>query len=242
MINGYQAVSRFSLAGGVAVGLALTTAAESWLDNKNASAGVMFGAGLLLTVVSVLAVTRVVEMLVQHNPSLRRFLMGRQWVEGAWIDVVRYQDRASVIGICRFDADGDGLRFSGENFSLNGDSVVSSGTFQTDGVSVVWPMVRFTYQAREDRPPVAGSGESAPPAFLAGFGEITFQECDGTPPLLYRGRCVDVEQGFHLIEGYRVPHDEAKLLDTPEGRLQAARAGAARFNAFTSSSDLSRHN
>jgi hypothetical protein len=161
--------------------------------------------GLTLTVVKELLAVRLLE-----SSWLRRHLLGREYVEGTWVDVVFYSNSEPRVGIVHIGSRKSGLTYSGENLDSEGRF---AGHFTADGLKVDFPRIVFHYT--ED-----GGGENP---LLTGVGVISFDRPQG-PPGRYSGYCLDaVEKISHRLIGRRVDNPgDLRRLENPATRARAA--------------------
>jgi hypothetical protein len=144
-------------------------------------------------------------------PWLRRMVLGQDYVEGTWVDVVTYDDGRSLVGVVRFSPDGTSLRYWGSNYYLDG---TFAGVFVATTSKVDMPRFDFAYTGEQD----AGKHRS-------GIGQITFHGPSG-PISSFSGFCVDSDESSrHRIRGIRVTDDHTlDALASPATAYSTARA------------------
>lgn len=217
-MNRLERFATFASVAGIATGVALTEAVRQSLERLPAGVDIAAVVGIVL--VSAGLVREVFEQTVERSSRLRRIVLGRRYVEGSWIDFVTRDNLPPLVGITSIEPSGSSLRYGGTNFSAYGEYL---GTFTTTTVAFQWPELRFTYGPALD----ATEMDLGASSLMIGFGEIVFQSSQRLPST-YRGRCHDVEQGLHWIEGQRIT-DEADLADlaTLDGQARLVRRHAA---------------
>lgn len=144
--------------------------------------------------------------LVFEQSGLRSRVLGKQNIEGTWLQAERSEDglRIAVIGI-RPAANGFALTgyAMDENFE-----VVSNIAMEYSNLT--WPQMAFKYR---------NTLVDAEDPTREGFGELQFELGRGAP-LRYNGFCKMTSSGQRFaIEGARVTDvEELELLDTLDGR------------------------
>lgn len=146
-------------------------------------------AAVVLFFVTSQAVRIVLELALERITALRRFLLGDQFVEGVWFDLI-FEGAALVsVGHSMIRYSDGKFRFGGEDFPLDGSG---KGHFRIELSEFSWPTLKYTY-VYESR-----SGAQQ------GYGVVQFIERFG-PPVKYTGKCVNVSDGNRLtFESFRV--------------------------------------
>lgn len=131
---------------GGTLGLVLSNYATNWLSSYKLpfSPPALALVALAIVVISAEALKETSELLFSNMRPLRRLVLGRQYVEGSWIDVAYAGGKPVSIGIIRIEPDGTGVRISGELFNLNGSP---RGTFRSEIAEISWPTIRYKYSA-----------------------------------------------------------------------------------------------
>jgi hypothetical protein len=165
------------------------------------------------------------ELTFDSSRILRRLFLGKQLIEGTWLDLLKRGTDPVGYGFSRLEYDGSSVRLGGEDFLLDG---TAQGHYQADLVELEWPKIRYkyTYQSSAD------AGVSS-----QGYGEAQFIERDG-PPTHYVGFFFDLVEGKRIsFEGWRVT-DRALLseLDDVAARRSAIVAYFAKYLERSSSS------
>lgn len=141
---------------------------------------------------------------VDASPRLRRFILGKYFVEGTWMDVLRVNGTPTYVGLLRIEYDSGTLSISGRNFNRNG---VVESSFNSDIAAFEWPRLLFKYSA--SRSP---EGEHN----LEGFAHVRFVGRDGSP-LSYDGYYRDHAGNRAEYSGWKVTEkDKLASLDKPE--------------------------
>jgi hypothetical protein len=96
-----------------------------------------------------LVIRELLQQRVFSNRLVRRALLGRDFVEGAWVDVVWLSDGTRQLGKTHVGPTGDGLKFSGTNYDEGGALV---GGFSTtaaalDGLELAYVCRTTTHEA-----------------------------------------------------------------------------------------------
>lgn len=144
--------------------------------------------------------------LVFESEGIRARVLGRQNIEGVWLQAERTDDgaRVSVIGI-RPGADG----FTLDGYAMNEDLDVVSN-IALDHARLSWPHLSFKF-----RNTLVDAEDPA----REGFGELQFEH-SGLKPVRYNGFCRLTGSGArYSVEGVRLTSEEdLELLETLEGR------------------------
>lgn len=222
MLNRFERLPSIAAAAGVAVGLLIANGVHDWLEAKRVGSGALVVSDLVCVLIALVLVRFLAEQALYNWRWLRRLVLGRQHVEGCWLDVVTHSDGSQRFGIVRFEPDKNSLRYGGENYTPDGKPI---GDFDTDVVAMDWPMLRFAYRAFDGTEAQGRAGRTGD-AFLNGFGDLRFNELDGRPTT-YSGRCIDATQGAHSIQGWRIERErDLRRLGTRAGRAALIRDAA----------------
>lgn len=146
----------------------------------------------------------ILDLALERLTALRRFLLGDQYVEGVWFDLIF--EGASLVSVghsmIKF-ADGK-LFYGGEDFPLDGSG---KGYYRIKLSDFSWPTLEYTY-IYETR-----GGDQQ------GYGMLQFIERSG-PPTKYAGKFVDRSDGKRFtFESFRVL-DKAVLKDFEHEKLK----------------------
>lgn len=153
------------------------------------------------------------ELLLENSKTLRRRLLGRQFIEGTWFIIFLVNEKPRSFGITRIEFAGTSVRFSGEDFLVEKEG---RGHYLTDFTLLDWPKLKYKYTYQ-----VSDSKEIS----RQGYGEAQFLEIDDGPPKEFDGFF------FELLEGERVTfagrlvesdEDKAKVNDNLKTRRAAA--------------------
>lgn len=129
------------------------------------------------------------ELALERITPLRRFLLGDQFAEGVWFDLI-FEGAALVsVGHSMIKyADGK-FCYGGEDFPLDGSG---KGYFRVKLIECTWPTLEYTY-VYETR-----GGDQQ------GYGALQFIERFG-PPIKYTGKFVNRSDGKRFtFESFRV--------------------------------------
>lgn len=191
-----KSFGRISAATGVAIGVTLGQWITAWLQQYSLppwfTLVLMLGIVILFSVI----VKEGGENILALSKPLRRLLLGRRNVEGAWIEVTERSGELRYISLVRLEVEGGELRISGENFDHTGRR---DGTFSSDMLVVKWPKIMYKFEA------VRAEGKN--PTYVA-YGQIHFAERDG-PPGRYHGFFLDFNEGTRNdFSGWRISDSE----------------------------------
>lgn len=144
--------------------------------------------------------------IVLENQGLRSRVLGRQNVEGTWLQAERSETgtRISIIGISPGQ---DGFDLTG--YAMNEDLDVVSN-ISLDHAKLNWPALSFKF-----RNTLVDSEDPT----REGFGELQFEQ-GNSRPVRFNGYCkLTGTAGRYSIEGVRLSRaDDLELLETLEGR------------------------
>ena len=220
----YQRISAVASAIALGTGVVLANVSRDYLASLKLATWKQLIVEFLIISISILAIRSLLDTWLFLAPWIRRLFLGGQYVEGTWVDLVRHGGRVASIGIIQIRPQGSSLRYSGENYDLDGRYI---GHFTSKMTSLSWPRLSFKYDTFDIM-----AGDSAPGPFLQGFGEIAFDETS-FPPRRYHGDCIDSLAGVrHALEGWRiVDKSDLKKLRDPQERGKAILALAQRHFA-----------
>ena len=122
---------------------------------------------------------------LETSKDVRKILLGREFVEGTWLDLLSHGDTQIAYGVTRIVSSESSLRITGLDYDLNAEH---TGYYSVDMLMFEFPKIKYkyTYQKSDNQ----GLAQE-------GFGEIQFTERNG-PPSKYAGF------SFNLMEGRRV--------------------------------------
>jgi hypothetical protein len=131
----------------------------------------------------------VLELLLERLTGLRRFLLGDQFVEGVWFDLIFEGSNLISVGHSMIKYIDGKMSLSGEDFPLDHSG---KGYFRSKLVDFTWPTLEYTYiyenQVDDQQ----------------GYGVVQFVEQSG-PPLSYTGKFVNRSNGKRFtFQSFRV--------------------------------------
>ncbi len=141
-------------------------------------------------------------------PSLRKFVLGEQYIEGVWIDRVQSGGGMEFFGLINISPDDEKLCFSVENVDRTGGG---SGRLVAKQIQMEWPTIVFKSE-----------GNSREPKYNEGIVSLQFEGIQGVPNR-FSGGCLDKNLiPPVVIEGWRITdEDMLKDLQDPEKRKQS---------------------
>src|SRR5262245_12221196 len=230
-----KTVQRSLLPIGVAVGVVLTDRLSLWLSAWLTRPGVEVLFSVVVIAVSIELVKFFAESLFDHSRVLRRVLLGNEYLEGTWFDVMRVGGKLSEVGLSWFSYDDWELKYSGEDYALvsnavNAELVVEHRFPYTAEKIVHLKNNKLLYKFTADR-------SDRDDSEIAGYGELQLHPGARGVPTRYSGHYYRPEAGgvFRKIsfEGFRLDEtrdrDCLQRLDNPETRKDAVRELLKRF-------------
>jgi hypothetical protein len=126
------------------------------------------------------AIRSLLEFSLENMVLLRRVLLGKQFIEGLWFELIFQDNHPVAIGHSNISYSDGKFLFGGEDFRLDGSN---KGHFRVDLVELSWPVLRYkyTYETGLERD--------------SGYGEAQFIERDDGPPLKFNGSFVSLRDG-----------------------------------------------
>ncbi len=195
------------VAGGIGVALGVTLGQQLFVWLAKHSLPPWFSLILTLAAVVILSdiIREATSNLVSISRPLRRLILGRQDIEGTWIEVTGKNGEVRYVSLIRLEIEDETVRISGENFDEEGKR---DGTFLSDMLVVTWPVLKYKFTA------VRAAGKI--PSYTA-YGQIQFAERDG-PPTRYHGFFLDFNEATRNdFSGWRLrKSEELTLLDQPD--------------------------
>lgn len=224
----YSRIGSLASAVALGTGVVLANASRGFLSSLQLTRWETVALEFLIIAVASVAIRTLLESWLFLAAPLRRLLLGGQFVEGIWIDILRHDSTVVSVGIVQIRASGSSLRYGGENYDLTGRYI---GHFRSDMASLSWPGLAFKYSTFD-----ITLGSEAPGPFVQGFGEIHFDEAT-LPSRRYHGDCIDSLMGKrHALEGWKLDRADLRLLRDPQERGAAIVALARKYfpRAFAS--------
>jgi hypothetical protein len=164
-----------------------------------------------LIVILFFGLEKVLDLLLGFKP-IRKFVMGREDVEGWWSNIVYHRQTKQILfaGVTRVDYENSGYVLSGEFFNANGMHV---GSFATTLANYESFCLTYRYEIQ------SSIGQAA---MEEGLGSNHYIRHEG-PPMNYAGFFFDPHYQVSLyVYGERLNKDFRTKLATREGRQNVA--------------------
>jgi hypothetical protein len=191
-MNRYKSVSTFINTSALAMAVTIGNFVRQWLSTYDMPSWVVFVFSFAVLAIILPWFQTWLCQLLGAVPRLRKLLLGRQYVEGSWIDVVRFNDGRELFGIVRIEPDGNSLRYGGENYDRKANYC---GNFASKMIEADFPVISFKYL---DNP-------SMRETYSEGIAVLTFEEQDAARPVRYTGACVDYYHAeAEAIEAWKI--------------------------------------
>lgn len=174
---------------------------------------------LLITVGLVAGVVEyVIEFAFDSLRFVRPFLIGRMFIEGTWIEVIKY--KSAMIGISEvfLGSSGYNVTFAGrskrKSVSTHAEvqgaaAELAFGHFHAEMLQIKWPILRYKYTQNP-------ADTTARAAKQDGYGELLFFERNRGAPLRFHSFFIHLSTGTRYdVEAIKVtdPSDLRKLDD-----------------------------
>lgn len=186
------------------LGQALRPALEKGFDN---AATVV---EIALIAVGTLLIAALLRENVFSRALPRRLVLGRDYVEGRWVDAVMLSTGERQLGITELAPSGGSLRYSGTNFATDGTYL---GSFQTTASR--FDGDRFEFLCDTTTP-----GDAQPHGHAS--GALQFDRGGGRVPDHYRGWFMDDSGSVRgAIAGIKVEQSDVAALEDPQTRVAA---------------------
>lgn len=194
MMSRVDRLSRLSSAVSIAIGVGLAEEFTNWIEKYNLPAWFPHVSAVVIVVVIFQLLKFIFDSIFEMSEGMRKILLGREFVEGTWLDLMSQNGIPVAYGITRMASSGTSLRISGEDYDLNAKR---TGYYSVDMLIFEFPKIRYkyTYQRSDNQ----GLEE-------AGFGEFQFRERNG-PPVKCSGFF------FNLMEDRRITFESWKVID-----------------------------
>jgi hypothetical protein len=199
---------------GVAVGVVLTDQFSSLAKQWFLIPGVPIVFSLLVVAISVVAVQFLTSSLFDHFQWVRRLLLGQEYIEGTWFDILRKDGRPLEIGVSWLRYEDLNVKFSGEDCDL---ALRHSFPYEANMVQFDGQVLMYKYTARR-------SDDAN--ITTQGYGEIQFSNVRQGVPKKYSG-CYFVLRSTEKLsfEGFKLDEEKdrewIKMLDSGETRKKA---------------------
>lgn len=150
------------------------------------------------------------ETIFEMSEVVRKILLGREFVEGTWLDLLSHGGVPFACGVTRIVSSGSSLRITGEDYDIDSNSC---GYYAVDMLLFEFPKIKYkyTYQKSDNK----GLAQE-------GFGEIQFMERNGRP-IKYAGFSFNLKEDRRVtFESWKVEDKEILArLDKPESERSA---------------------
>lgn len=209
-----KTIKKIQTSMGVAVGVVfsqeLTRLGKAWLVFPGSYAVI----SLIIISISVLLLNYLGSELFSHWRWLRKKLLGRQYIEGVWFDIMRCDGELLDVGISCMSYDDFNLTYRGQDYNLRTDLWAP---FHARMLRLEWPRLTYIYSAQRQ-------GEAS--AEMLGYGVLDFHVGAKGAPRTHSGQYFPFHAGKTIcFESFRLNADkDAELLarlDEPETRKQA---------------------
>lgn len=203
-------LSKLNLAVSVGIGVVFVRISSMWVEQL----AWKWWISILVALVIVGIMSPVCSYLFTHGFDnmnwLRRLLLGNQFIEGVWFDLMKQDGKSLAYGITNIKSSGSQLQLTGEDFDLRGEH---GGYYYTDMLVISWPVLKYkyTYQ-RSDDSELANHG----------YGEIKIDN-SAYYPVRYEGFYFNLREGKRVsFESWRVRDKHTlELLNDPKTRRDA---------------------
>jgi hypothetical protein len=186
------------IASGISISVSVVIAqqAASWVTAHSKDLPPWFPPVVAIVVYSMgsLLIRFSLDLLLDNVKLLRRLILGKQFVEGIWFDLIFQNNVPIAVGHSEITFSDGKFLLGGEDFRIDG---ADKGHFRVDLVELSWPVLKYkyTYESTLHRD--------------SGYGEAQFIERDNGPPLKYTGSFVSLKDGARFtFETIRIEDPE----------------------------------
>jgi hypothetical protein len=205
-----QRVSQLSSALSVGIGVAIAQVFTDWILKKGLPPWFPLISALVVVITTFQLLQFTFDTIFEMSAGVRKLLLGREFVEGTWLDLLSHDGVPFAYGITRIVSTGASLRITGEDYDLDASS---TGFYRIDMLMFEFPKIKYkyTYQ-KSDNPGLAQEG----------FGEIQFMERNG-PPKKYAGFSFNLKDDRRVtFESWKVENKDIFVqLENPESEQKA---------------------
>lgn len=203
-------LSQLSSVVSIAVGVGIAKEFTDWIIKFNLPSWFPHVTAVIVVVITFQFLKFIFEAIFDMSVTMRRILLGHQFIEGTWLDIMSHNGKPISYGVTRIVSSGSSFRISGEDYDLNANN---TGFYSLDMLVFEFPKIKYkyTYQ-RSDSLGLAQEG----------FGEFQFRERNGAP-VKYAGFTFDLGEGKRItFEGWKVENKAVlSLLDKPASDKEA---------------------
>lgn len=222
----YKDIETISSVLSVALAVLAGDYARIWLENIIVSGegvrGKLLVLALVLCIVVVLSQISeiIIKRIINCSKTVRKVLLGRQYLEGTWIDKTQHMKDVVGYGIIEISSDSDSIYINGQSFSKD---FRAKGAFTGHTNAIEWPEITFVQSGGND----SGS--------VQGFKSLHILENNGGVPNHWTGTFSDQldedkeGMGPHLVlystEAWKVTDKNIiNKLNSPEYREKTLKA------------------
>lgn len=206
-MNRYETIDKFSKILGLSIAVVAAKYVNDWLLLRKIGNGAEII--VVLAVVAIISelISFIFDSLFKSVQPIRRLFLGRMYVEGTWLSIVRKEGKIISTAITHFSSADYSLRFQGVNYDRNG---IAINIFRANFMKNDWPLYQFKHSAQSSE----GTERRS-----EGYGEMQFTERIG-PPKQYNGFFINFEEGVrYSVMGEKANNKELlKKLDNPAYR------------------------
>jgi hypothetical protein len=207
---------------GVAVGVVLSEHTVAWAKQWFANPGASGILSLVVVAASVVVVKFMASIAFEKSKRVRRMLLGRQYIEGTWFDVMRAGGKIAEMGISWIRYEDLEIKYCGEDYDL---TLNYCSPYEADMVQLKGQVLMYKYTAR--RPDNGNLGTQ-------GYGELQFSPGRNGIPNKYAGSYFVLHGKEKLsFDGFKLDetHDREllELLDHGKTRKEALRRLLAKY-------------
>lgn len=210
IVDNYKELVTISSMLGVAFAVIAGGFARDWLYDKGVSNDLV----LILVLCFIVALSEIsgliIKRIISWSRVLRTFLLGRQYLEGTWIDMVKCNGNIVGYGLITVSSDLGSIYINGQDYSI---AIEPQGTFESHNLIIDWPKITYIYSAQSP-------GKNNP--LIEGISILNIHENIGSTPNHWTGVFVDLfdenNNRFHT-EAWKIK-DKSVIdkLKTPELR------------------------
>lgn len=169
--------------------------AENWTTDHHVTGVSEFGLKAALAVASFIAGRYVIRGLTVRRRLIRRLLVGGDYVEGRWANIVIIEGQVNRVGILYISYHDGKLLYGGRNYEPLSHSDLGQFTSTLTEESALH--YTFSYRATDEE------------TQSVGLGSLSFEPGVGGTPNSFAGYCVDSATGpTHLLRGRRLRSNE----------------------------------